>query len=62
MLEALGYQEFQSGSSWTVASMPTAWRFLVMICSEATQSDQPEITWIWNETGLPFGSTSLLPL
>ena len=42
--------------------MPIACRFLVMICSEATQSDQPEITWIWNETGLPFGSISLLPL
>ena len=35
-----------------LASMPIACRFLVMICSEATQSDQPEITWIWNETGI----------
>ena len=33
-----------------------------MICSEATQSDQPEMTWTSNETGLPFGSISLLPL
>ena len=32
------------------------------ICSEATQSDQPEITWMFSVTGLPFGSISWLPL
>ena len=42
--------------------MPIACRFFVMICSDATQSDQPEITWIWKLTGLPFGSIRLLPL
>ena len=62
MLAALGYHELKSGSSLAVASMPMSCRFLVMICSEATQSDQPEITWISNETGLPFGSIRLLPL
>ena len=61
VLVAFGYHEPQSGSSLTLASMPTAWRFLEMIWSEATQSDQPEITWIWKETGLPFGSSSLSP-
>src|SRR5262245_64051288 len=34
----------QSGSILTDASMPTAWRFREMICSEATQSDQQPIT------------------
>ena len=38
------------------------WRFFVMIWFDATQSDQPEITWMFSETGLPFGSMSLLPL
>ena len=33
-----------------------------MIWLDATQSDQPEITWMSSETGLPFGSISLLPL
>jgi hypothetical protein len=31
VLDAEGYQSFQLGSVWTVASMPIAWRFLVMI-------------------------------
>ena len=33
-----------------------------MIWFDATQSDQPEITWMSSVTGLPFGSISLLPL
>ena len=37
-------------------------RFFVMIWFDATQSDQPEITWMSSETALPFGSISLLPL
>src|SRR5438309_1125913 len=60
--DAFGYQEFQSGSSATFELMPIAWRFLVMIWFEATQSDQPEITWMFRLTGLPFGSMSVLPL
>src|SRR4051794_39823617 len=60
--EAFGYQEFQSGSSATFESMPIAWRFFVMIWFDATQSDQPEITWMSSVTALPFGSMSLLPL
>ena len=32
-----------------------------MIWFDATQSDQPEITWMFSVTGLPFGSISLLP-
>ncbi len=32
-----------------------------MIWFEATQSDQPEITWMSSDTGLPFGSMSWLP-
>ncbi len=59
---AFGNQEFQSGSSSTLESIPIAWRFFVMIWFEATQSDQPEITWMLSETGLPFGSSRLLPL
>src|SRR3954447_10556921 len=60
--EAFGYHEFQSGSSATLESIPIAWRFFVMIWFEATQSDQPEITWMSRLTGLPFGSMSVLPL
>ena len=37
-------------------------RFLVMIWRDATQSDQPEITWTSSLTAFPFGSISLLPL
>ena len=59
---AFGYHEFQSGSSLTLESMPMPCRFFVMIWFEATQSDQPEITWMSSETALPFGSISLLPL
>ena len=33
-----------------------------MIWFEATQSDQPEMTWMSSLTSSPFGSTSLLPL
>ncbi|MFZ1878873.1 MAG: hypothetical protein WAU41_01790 [Gaiellaceae bacterium] len=56
MAKAFGNQEFQSGSSFTFESMPIPWRFFVMIWFEATQSDQPEITWMSSETALPFGS------
>src|SRR6478735_9197523 len=59
---AFGNQEPQSGSSATFESIPMPWRFFVMIWFDATQSDQPEITWMFSETGLPFGSMSLLPL
>src|ERR1022692_359017 len=59
---AFGYHEFQSGSSATLELMPIALRFFVMICSEATQSDHPEMTWMFNVTGFPFGSISWLPL
>ena len=45
---AFGNQESQSGSSATFESMPIAWRFLVMIWFDATQSDQPEITWMFS--------------
>src|SRR5207253_2043045 len=60
--DAFGYHEFQSGSSFTLESMPIAWRFFVMIWFEATQSDQPEITWMSRLTGLPFGSSNVEPL
>src|SRR3954466_10526780 len=60
--DAFGYHEFQSGSSATLELMPIAWRFFVMIWFEATQSDQPEITWMSRLTGLPFGSMSVSPL
>src|SRR5436190_7065056 len=60
--EAFGYHEFQSGSSFTFESMPIDWRFFVMIWFDATQSDQPEITWMSRLTELPFGSRSVLPL
>ena len=33
-----------------------------MIWFDATQSDQPEMTWMSSLTGLPFGSMSVLPL
>src|SRR3954463_116803 len=59
---AFGNHEFQSGSSATFESMPMSLRFFVMIWFDATQSDQPEITWMSSETALPFGSKSLLPL
>src|SRR5205809_7200168 len=59
---AFGCQAPPSGSSATLELIPIALRFLVMIWFEATQSDQPEITWMSSETGLPFGSSSLLPL
>src|SRR3954454_774276 len=42
--------------------MPMLCRFFVMIWFDATQSDQPEITWMSRLTALPFGSVSLLPL
>ena len=61
VLDAFGYHEFQSGSSFSLELMPIAWRFFAMIWSEATQSDQPEITWMSRLTGLPCGSISLLP-
>ena len=60
--DAFGYQEFQSGSSFTFELIPIAWRFFVMIWIEATQSDQPEITWMSRLTGLPFGSIRSMPL
>src|SRR4051812_7021649 len=60
--DAFGYHEFQSGSSATFESMPIAWKFFVMIWFDATQSDQPEITWMSSLTGLPFGSRSVEPL
>ena len=56
VLVAFGNQEPQSGSSFTFASMPMSFRFFVMIWSEATQSDQPEMTWTSNLTRSPFGS------
>ena len=59
---AFGYQESQSGSSATFESIPMSRRFFVMIWFDATQSDQPEITWMSSLTGLPFGSSSELPL
>src|SRR5580765_2803384 len=59
---AFGAQPPQSGSSLTFESIQIAWRFFVMIWFEATQSDQPEITWMSSLTGLPFGSMSVLPL
>src|SRR6266545_5082203 len=62
VLVAFGNHEPQSGSSFTPASMPMSCRFLVMICSDATQSDHPEITWTSKATGLPFGSISFEPL
>ena len=62
VLVAFGNHSPQSGSSLTLASMPMSWRFFVMIWSEATQSDQPEMTWTVKLTVLPFGSTSSLPL
>src|SRR3954467_363264 len=60
--DALGYHEFQSGSRATFESMPIAWRFFVMIWFDATQSDQPEITWMSRLTALPFGSIRFEPL
>src|SRR3954453_4594326 len=60
--DAFGYHEFQSGSSATFESIPMDWRFFVMIWFDATQSDQPEITWMSRLTGLPFGSIRSLPL
>ena len=33
-----------------------------MIWFEATQSDQPEMTWMSSFTGSPFGSSSVFPL
>ena len=62
VLVAFGNHSPQSGSSLTRASMPMSWRFFVMIWSEATQSDQPEMTWIVKLTLSPLGSTSSLPL
>src|SRR3954452_17495767 len=62
VLAAFGYHEFQSGSSATFELMPSAERFFVMIPFDATQSDQPEITWMSRLTALPFGSISWLPL
>src|SRR6476646_8516123 len=62
VLIAFGCHAPQSGSSFTDASMPTSRRLRVMICSEATQSDQPPMTWIWKDTRSPFGSKRLLPL
>ena len=62
VVDAFGYHEFQSGSSTSFESIPIAERFLAMIWSDATQSDQPEITWMSRLTGLPFGSISWLPL
>src|SRR5690242_3451047 len=60
--DAFGYHEFQSGSSLTFELMPMSRRFFVMIWFDATQSDQPEITWMSRLTGFPFGSISVLPL
>src|SRR4051812_31158208 len=62
VLEAFGYHAFQSGSSFTFESMPIARRFRVMIWFDATQSDQPEMTWMSSDTASPFGSISWLPL
>src|SRR3954471_23326043 len=62
VLVAFGNHEPQSGSSFTLASIPISCRFFAMIWSDATQSDQPEMTWIWELTGLPFGSIRSLPL
>src|SRR6476469_10857267 len=59
---AFGNHELKSGSSFTFESRPRSRRFFVMIWFDATQSDQPEITWMSSETALPFGSNSLLPL
>src|SRR5258708_1364700 len=42
--------------------MPIAWRFFVMIWFDATQSDQPEVTWMPSLTGVPCGSIRRLPL
>src|SRR5438874_3912784 len=62
VVDAFGYHEFQSGSSATFELRPIAWRFFVMIWFDATQSDQPEMTWMSRLTGLPFGSISVEPL
>ena len=51
---AFGNHEFQSGSSFTFESIPMSRRFFVMIWLEATQSDQPEMTWMSSLTGTPF--------
>src|SRR5947207_3878628 len=56
---AFGCQEPQSGSSATFEPMPMSLRFFVMIWFDATQSDQPEITWMSSFTASPFGSISL---
>src|SRR5215208_1097076 len=61
VLVSFGNQEPQSGSSLTLASIPMSCRFFVMICSDATQSDQPEITCTSKLTRLPCGSKSLSP-
>src|SRR3954465_7925383 len=58
---AFGNHELKSGSSFTFESIPKSRRFFVMIWFDATQSDQPEITWMSSVTGLPRGSSSLLP-
>ena len=49
---AFGYQAPQSGSSATFESIPMSRRFFVMIWFEATQSDQPEITWMSSLTAV----------
>src|SRR3954453_4754444 len=60
--KAFGYQSPQDGSSLTFESIPIACRFFVMIWFEATQSDQPEMTWMSSLTRLPFGSMRSPPL
>src|SRR5204862_4126566 len=56
---ALGNQAPQSGSSATLELIPMSRRLLVMIWFDATQSDQPEMTWMSSLTASPFGSISL---
>ena len=47
-----GCQAPQSGSSATWESIPMSRRFLVMIWFEATQSDQPAMTWMSSLTAV----------
>src|SRR5439155_13542137 len=56
---AFGHQAPQSGSSATFELIPMSRRLRVMIWFDATQSDQPEITWMSSFTASPCGSISL---
>src|SRR6185503_706740 len=60
--KAFGNQSPHEASSFTCESMPMSRRFFVMIWFDATQSDQPEMTWMFSWTGFPFGSSRVSPL